>query len=348
MRIHAIYFKRILMYHYSIFVKHTFHTFMTCAILLGILFLYGTMFWSFSSVLIERWKSQKSWIMLWRSECPKCKKQLWFTELFPIFSYIFQWWKCRGCHTKIPVFYPILELAMWLIFVIMGYAGYQMGYMIDDPRMYILLILWWITWVYIFYDIRYTEIPDQIMIPGIYFILLLFVVWYYNNSFLLLKDTNLTFHTYINDRILWAFSLYTFFYLQILIPWIYFLIKKSDIKNIGLLLLSFFTFPIVTTLEFFRKKWTDTSEIEIPTWIWWWDLRIAIFIGLTLWISHWILSFFIAYLLWSIIWIYLIISAKIQKTQIKNEIPFWPFLWIGWIICVLYYKEISDLIYIIL
>ena len=85
------------------------------------LFIFWTLFWSFSSVIISRIKNHKSWIIAWRSECPKCKHKLWILDLFPIFSYLSTLGKCRYCHKKISILYPILEFSLWIIFVLTSY-----------------------------------------------------------------------------------------------------------------------------------------------------------------------------------------------------------------------------------
>lgn len=83
------------------------------------LFIFGTLFGSFSSVLIARWKEKESGIITGRSACPHCKHTLTAKELIPIFSYLFQGGKCAHCGTKIPFRYPILEICMGFVFVLM-------------------------------------------------------------------------------------------------------------------------------------------------------------------------------------------------------------------------------------
>lgn len=310
------------------------------------LFIIGTAFWSFSTVLIERWKSNKWGILLWRSECPKCHHILTWKELFPIFSYVFQQGKCRSCKTKISWFYPLAEILMWVIFLIIGNVFINGIGDFFWIQMFILFILWFITWVYILYDFRYMEIPDQVMIPWIYLYLIL-VVWYlfFPNWGNYIFDSY-TYHSakeFVLDHVYAAILLYSFFYIQILVPWGIFLIKTWQYWKLRELFLSYFLFPITLPFSHFLKK-EEPNEIEdeIPAWVWWWDLRIALFIWLTLGLIHWIAAFFIAYCLGSIVGIlYLIKYRKRGNTQI----PFWPFLGIGWITVIYFHSEI--LIYVI-
>ncbi len=314
------------------------------------LFFFWTIFGSFSSVLIERWNSGKWGIMTGRSECPKCHKQLWFLELFPILSYIAQGWKCKGCKTKIPSFYPLLELSMGMIFVAVWYWLLGLGYTWEDPAFWFMLLCAWITGIYISYDLRFTEIPDQALVPGIYLCLILIVGGYYMDVFRIFPDihTYLTYHTFATDHIYWAIILYSFFYFQILIPGGLFLIQKRDFKNLAWLLLSYFSLPIQALLDLFQKKKKDDDEIDIPTWIGWGDLRIALFIWLTLGTLHGIASFAFAYIIWSIIGVWVLLLSYYRVIPKKKEIAFWPFLGLGWILSIIFYNEIFDIIGIIL
>lgn len=305
-----------------------------------IIFCFGMIFGSFSTVLIERWHSWKWGILMGRSECPKCHHILQATDLFPILSYVFYQWKCSHCKSKISPFYPIAEITMGTIFLLLAYASIQLG--ITPLSIELLFLLWlgFVTWVYVLYDIRYMEIPDQIMIPSIFILILipflsLLFIWYEPYSFHILPIPTI-------DRLLWAWLLYTFFYLQILLPGGYYLIKKMDWKNFRILIMGYVLFPISLFTEvFFTKK--DETELDIPTWIWWWDLRIAIFIGLTLGIYHGIASFAIAYITGSIVWIWLLIYNAIRWKKTDSQIPFGPFLGLWWILSIIFYEQIINI-----
>jgi prepilin signal peptidase PulO-like enzyme (type II secretory pathway) len=66
---------------------------------------------------------EKDKLSLWwgRSICPHCKKNLTWYELIPLFSFIFQRGRCRGCQQKIDWQYPLLELGTAIFFVIVFY-----------------------------------------------------------------------------------------------------------------------------------------------------------------------------------------------------------------------------------
>lgn len=312
---------------------------------ISILFMLGTLFGSFSTVLIERWNSGKRGIMWGRSECPHCNHQLTARELIPIWSYILQWAKCRNCHTPISSFYPAAEILMWLVFASMGMVFFMGSGELFSGEMILLLCMGFITGVYILYDARYMEVPDQIMVPAIYgylFLLLgsiVFPTWetlfFDRVSFIMMSDL-------IRDHMIAAICLYTFFYVQILIPGAIFLVRQKKWKQTFELILSYFIFPVELFFSMFRRVRTteSNSESEIPTWVGWGDLRIALFIGLTLGIVHGVFAFFCAYLFGSIVGIVLLI-----KNGRKNaRIAFWPFLGIGWIIALLLYTDVLEYI----
>lgn len=312
---------------------------------LVILFILWTIFGSFSTVLIERWHSWKWGIVMGRSECPQCHHTLSWQELIPIVSYIFQKGKCKNCKKHIPTFYPISEILMGIIFMCMGYVFFRWNADFFSWEMFLLFIIGFITGIYILYDIRYMEIPDQIMIPGIFWYLFLILASIFLPGIETLffdRYSYTSIQSFVSDHIYAAIGLYTFFYLQILIPWSISLIRRKKWKHLKDLCISYFTFPFELFLTpFSKKKHTEEDDYEIPTWIGWGDLRIALFIGLTLGSIHGIVAFFIAYIVGSIVGIFLMIQYKNKNSQIA----FWPFLWIGWITSLLFYPEILDILY---
>lgn len=315
-----------------------------------ILFILWLCFWSFSTVLISRWHSGKWWIMMGRSECPHCNHTLTAVELIPLLSWIIQLWRCKNCKTPIPPYYPISELLAGCIFVLMGWIANNFWYSLSDFMTWVFVFWWFTTIVYIIYDIRYMEIPDQIMVPWILITLVLIGICFLGSEYQIFYDYSKypTFHTFFTDHIYAAIIIYSFFFLQILIPgWIH-LIVNRDYKNFLWLVLSYFLFPIIMVTEFFLpKKSSRVEEKEIPAWIGWGDLRIALFIWLTLGTVHTISSLIIAYLVWWLVWIFILIKAKIYWEKSQHEIAFWPFLWIWWFISLILYVPILEYLQIL-
>lgn len=72
------------------------------------------------TAVLWRLRSGESWVR-GRSKCPKCKKILGPLELVPLFSWLAQRGRCRGCKATIAWSYPAIELVTALLFVF-GYA----------------------------------------------------------------------------------------------------------------------------------------------------------------------------------------------------------------------------------
>jgi len=137
-------------------------------------FIFWVAFGSFISVLVWRIKNKEKGIFFWRSQCPKCKHVLWVSDLVPIFSYIFLWWKCRYCGNKISVIYPILEVVTWLTFVFITYLLLWTSDLNVFFNNLPLVIYWWLVWFFFvalaFYDILFYEI--SFVLAGILWVLL--------------------------------------------------------------------------------------------------------------------------------------------------------------------------------
>ncbi len=80
-------------------------------------FILGTIIGSFLNVLILRYNTGVSAIR-GRSFCFTCGKQLSWSELVPVFSFLFQKGRCRGCRSKISWQYPLVEVVTGLLFML--------------------------------------------------------------------------------------------------------------------------------------------------------------------------------------------------------------------------------------
>jgi hypothetical protein len=61
---------------------------------------------------------------------------------------------------------------MGMIFASMGYAMIMLDIDIISMKSLFLIFFGFVTGVYILYDLRYMEIPDQIMVPVISFLII--------------------------------------------------------------------------------------------------------------------------------------------------------------------------------
>jgi prepilin signal peptidase PulO-like enzyme (type II secretory pathway) len=110
-----------------------------------ILFILGTVFASFLNALmyrIEKGYPLKK-MLLTRSHCENCKKELSWYELIPLLSYVFQKGKCNSCNEKINIYYPISELFLGVGFVVIYFN-------LPNPVFFLFVLL-------ILFSLSYTD-----------------------------------------------------------------------------------------------------------------------------------------------------------------------------------------------
>ncbi|MBA4336682.1 hypothetical protein C0416_02810 [bacterium] len=146
------------------------------------LFILGTIFGSFLSVVNYRVKKKKKGIFFGRSQCTSCHKKLKIRQLIPIFSYLIGKGRCMSCGKKISMHYPLLELVSGLILsAIFIHAPFinltAEGINYFDPFLLINFIYTGIIGLcfigILFYDIQNMEIPEIYTIPAI----ILIFIW---------------------------------------------------------------------------------------------------------------------------------------------------------------------------
>ncbi len=82
-------------------------------------FLVGLLLGSFFNVCIYRIPREQS-IVFPPSHCASCNTRLKWTDLFPLFSYLFLSGKCRYCHERISFRYPLIELLTGMIYLLLA------------------------------------------------------------------------------------------------------------------------------------------------------------------------------------------------------------------------------------
>jgi len=84
------------------------------------LFIFGTSIGSYLNVLGIRYSYEDGFRKSneGRSHCPFCDSTLKWYELVPAISFIIQRGKCRTCHKKISIQYPIVEILAGFVFVL--------------------------------------------------------------------------------------------------------------------------------------------------------------------------------------------------------------------------------------
>ena len=323
-----------------------------------LLFVFGTLLWSFASVVIYRIRSGEKGIFMGRSHCSNCDKKLSHIDLIPVIWYILTKWACNTCKKKIPIIYPILEISMWLLFAAIWYFLIDFWLILDWNsievfKLWFWLFIWFITIVYTFYDILFLEIPESVLalwIIGTLFILSL------QSLFPQLSFTSLPTWWWVDISsfiaIFWSLS----------VVWALYVIMLKELSVItdiillaiavgGLILMRFiFDMPIywiaITNglmgmlgiflfffLQIIVSKWA---------WMWWGDLRIAILIWLLLWVTLSFPAMMLTYMIWSVIWIGFIAYSRLGKweTTMNTQIPFWPFLAAGFFAAIFFEESI--------
>lgn len=118
--------------------------------------LLGAAWGSFLNVVVLRFPDKS---LTGRSYCPKCKKKLKALELIPIVSYLIIRGRCVKCHSKISWQYPLIELVVSFMAVILLVAFLNnsvnpVSYLLQFCIVYILLALFLI-------DLRTFLLPDS-------------------------------------------------------------------------------------------------------------------------------------------------------------------------------------------
>ncbi|MEK7136420.1 MAG: prepilin peptidase [Patescibacteria group bacterium] len=127
--------------------------------------LLGLIVGSFLNVAILRYNTGKS--LKGRSLCLSCAKQLTWLELIPVFSFLRQKGRCRGCNSKISWQYIAVEILTAVIFVFIANVAINIfggDYPFASARFFIWnsaiasLLL-----VIAVYDLRHKIIPDELV-----------------------------------------------------------------------------------------------------------------------------------------------------------------------------------------
>ena len=141
------------------------------------IFLLGVSIGSFFNLIIDRLKRKEK--ITGRSKCEKCHHALNFFDLFPVLSYVFLGGKCRYCKKRIGIQYLLIELSVGLLFLVCFLTQFRdvenlAVITFSQILIFVRNLIVVTTCVSIFvYDIRYMEIPDEIVIPSSIIVLLI-------------------------------------------------------------------------------------------------------------------------------------------------------------------------------
>lgn len=326
------------------------------------LFIFGTMFGSFASVLIYRIKSWEGGICTGRSHCKTCVRDLSALELVPIFSWLFQRGKCKGCKSKISSIYPLLEMSTWILFVLtwvflVDSSAIFIWNMFEWGKMFFFLSIIFLTIIYVFYDILYLEIPESILLSAnilAFFVLIIQGLW-------------LSIIPYMN---IWGWDIITIC-ICLSILWALYYVMLAGLKEVYDCLIVFICIALISGYLYFTDVTYYSSALISWTiaalWVfisfflqivvskgramWGGDLRIAILMGLLVGVGYVFPAWMLCYIVWSIIGVGIIIVYRLSLSQnkddsvgFKHQIPFGPFIASGYLCVLFFHTYISSFI----
>jgi leader peptidase (prepilin peptidase)/N-methyltransferase len=135
-------------------------------------FVFGATVGSFLNVCVARWPRDLS-VVRPRSKCPYCGHQLSWYENVPLVSWLALRARCRCCDEPISIQYPLVELAVALIFAM---SVWHFGPTFTAVRLAIFAtILLGIALT----DLQHYLIPDGFTVSGLFFALATSVIGLY-------------------------------------------------------------------------------------------------------------------------------------------------------------------------
>lgn len=125
-----------------------------------IVFIFGSLVGSFLNVCIHRMPKGES--VVWpRSHCPRCQKRIPGYDNIPFLSFMLLKGRCRFCHEKISLRYPLVELLTALLMVAI-FDRFGLTY---DFFLYAVML--WGLIIATFVDIPHRIIPDEVSLGGL-------------------------------------------------------------------------------------------------------------------------------------------------------------------------------------
>ena len=131
----------------------------------AIFLILGLIIGSFINAVVYRINSAET--LLGRSHCPKCKMKIRWHDNIPLISFILLSARCRDCGEKISWQYPLTELAVGIVFALIGWSFFD----VSDGMAWLLtlhyLVVFFLLMIIFVYDLKYMEIPMIILWIGV-------------------------------------------------------------------------------------------------------------------------------------------------------------------------------------
>lgn len=133
-------------------------------IFLILFFFVGLFIGSFLNVLIDRLHKREN-VLTGRSHCDYCLHTLSWPDLIPLVSFVILRGKCRYCHKRLSLYYPVVELVTAALFALTFFVLQQNSIMYyaanikhTTELIYYLLIISALIVIF-FTDLKYGTIP---------------------------------------------------------------------------------------------------------------------------------------------------------------------------------------------
>lgn len=266
-----------------------------------LIFISGLFVGSFLNLAADRYVTGEP-ILIGRSKCDSCKKNLSPKDLIPLFSFVVSKGKCRFCQSKLSFYYPLSEVLTGLVFIGTAYYlnifnQYSTGKLLT---LAFLLTVFSVYLVILFSDIKYKIIPDAAIFFGIAFALLFFISDFVFSFWRVYKElANDNFGKYLIKT---GYLKSLFFY---------------NAKSFAILLVSSLIISLFFWLLVFFTKGKGMGEG---------DIKLGFLIGLFNGFPNNIIAIFLGFLFGAVFSLILVI---LKKKTMKDTIPFGPFLIIG-------------------
>jgi leader peptidase (prepilin peptidase)/N-methyltransferase len=210
--------------------------------ILGTIFagLLGLAFGSFLNVCLSRWPAGES-IVRPRSHCRHCNRTLDWWENVPLISWLALRGRCRTCRAWIGWRYPLVELAIGLLWSLVGWSFFSQFQVVDValgpslglpqfgliPAIAAMIFLWMMVGIAVM-DAEHFWIADAATLPGI---ALGFAISIFIESLLRTPlRWQSPFWIHIGERLLATLAAAA---LILLIRWFYWLIRRREGIGLG-------------------------------------------------------------------------------------------------------------------
>lgn len=204
----------------------------------------GLSFGSFLNVCLSRWPAEES-VVQPRSHCSHCSHTLSWWENVPLLSWLVLRGRCRECRTWIGWRYPLVELAVAVLWVTACWSFFRTLTDTDAPvtSMYSLaavavgqLIFYWLLVALAVLDAENFWLPNWLTLPGVAVGFILAML-----RFKFTSDVVLNFYGAmpIQGRFLfrsalhWLFGIFVAAGIILLIRWVYWLIRHEEGMGLG-------------------------------------------------------------------------------------------------------------------